>query len=287
LAILINERSLKGQFDDEDSFIESIKPLLQIIKLIKQFELVLLKNHTFFKSKVTLHSDFLQIVNSSNQRIRQDSSIRLIKSYLLDKPYWNDTQIHNCNTDSYTFNANDICNTSLAESYERYQVVLSFKHDDFLDTLLDVSKKNHSTLKIKNLLNKNLFLDYCLGMDVINIFDYCKEKFKDSNLNFELLEDKFGFNILDANQENEFMNSFNMFSKMTWDNITNSDGLEYKKYKKPKKMKIKGWFRKGKYLNTDIYKFRTTQGYRCFGYRDGNTFYILRFEIDHTISDNG
>lgn len=286
MAILINELSLNGQFYDEDSFIESIKPLLQIIKLIKQFELVLLKNYTFINSKVTLHSDFLQIVNSSNQRIRQNSSIRLIKSYLLDKPYWNDTQIHNCSADSYTFNANDICNTSLAESYERYQVVLSFKHNDFLDTFLDV-KKNHTTLKINNLLNKNLFLDYFLGMNEINIFDYCKEKFKDSNLNFELLEDEFGFNILDANQKNEFINSFNIFSNMTWDNITNSDGLEYKKYKKPKRITTKGWFRKGKYKDTHIYKFRTTQGYRCFGYRERDTFYILRFEIDHSISNNG
>ena len=73
---------------------------------------------------------------------------------------------------------------------------------------------------------------------------------------------------------------------MSWDNIMSSDGLEYKKYNKPNKRK-KGWFREGTYKNTDIYKFRVTQEYRCFGYRTGDEFFVLRFEIDHSISDNG
>ena len=286
MAILINELSLKGQFIDEDSFIDSLKPLLQIIKLIKQLELTLLKNYTFVNSKVTLHSNFLQIVNSSNQKIKQNTSIRLLKSYLLSKPYWNDTQIHNCNTDNYTFNTNNICNTSLAESSQRDKVVISFKHKNFLDKLLDI-EKNNSILKICNISDKNLFLDYLLSINEINILIFCKEKFKTTNLNFDLLEDGYGFDILDDNQKNEFINSFNMFSSMTWNNISNSDGLEYKKYNKPKKKKLKAWFRKGIYKNTDIYKFRTTQGYRCFGYREEDIFNILRFEIDHSISDNG
>ncbi|MEA1956038.1 MAG: hypothetical protein U9N02_06050, partial [Campylobacterota bacterium] len=66
-----------------------------------------------------------------------------------------------------------------------------------------------------------------------------------------------------------------------------SDGLEYKQYNKPKKLKTKGWFRNGLYKNIDIYKFRVTQEYRCFGFRKDNRFYVLRFEINHEISNNG
>ena len=286
MDILINELSLDGQFIDENSFIDSLEPLLQIIKLIKQFDLMLLKNHTFSNSKVTISNSFLQVITSSNQKIRQNNSIRLIKSYLLSKPYWNDTKVHSCNTDSYTFDTNNICNTSLAESSQRDKIVISFKHNGFLDKLLDI-EKNSSILKIYNISDKKLFLDYLLNIHKIDILNYCKEKFKKTNLDFNLLQDGYGFDILNSNQKNEFVNSFNMFSDMSWVDISNSDGLEYKKYNKPKKKKLKAWFREGIYKDTDIYKFRTTQGYRCFGYREENIFYILRFEIDHSISDNG
>ncbi|RLA70977.1 MAG: hypothetical protein DRG24_06135 [Epsilonproteobacteria bacterium] len=71
---------------------------------------------------------------------------------------------------------------------------------------------------------------------------------------------------------------------MSWDDIKNSDGLEYKQYKPNKK---DDWFRKTIYSSKDIYKFRITQKYRCFGYRDMDKFFILRFEIDHKKSDKG
>ncbi len=71
---------------------------------------------------------------------------------------------------------------------------------------------------------------------------------------------------------------------MTWKDILLSDGLEYKQYKPNRK---NDWFRDNKYSKIDIYKFRVTQKYRCFGYRKGDVFHILRFEVDHKISDKG
>lgn len=283
MDILINELSLDGQFTNENDFLNSLEKILPIIKIIENLEFLLFKNNLFFNSNITSTKKFSDIAYLRDDRVRK------VKSFLVKlsttPPYWNDTQIHNC-SDKYFYNAKDVCDTSLAETYERDKIVLSFTHFNFLTEWLSVQKNDLSS-NIYNIIDKNIFLDYLLSMKEIDILDYCKEKFKNTNLDFSLLENDFGFNTLNNNQINEFTTSFIMFSTMTWDNISNSDGLEYKKYKKPKKIQTKGWFRKGEYMNTDIYKFRTTQGYRCFGYRDGNVFYILRFELDHSISDNG
>lgn len=278
----MNELSLDGQFKDVDSFLDDLNNLLPIIKIIENLEFTLFKNNLFFDSAITSKKKLKDIMYLRDDRIRK------IKSFLVklstNPPYWNDTQEHNC-SDTYLYNSINICETSLAETCERDKVILSFNHSDFLNPSLDV-QKNTIDLSIYNILDKNHFLDYIYRVNEINILTYCNEKFKKTNLDFSLLENDYGFDILDANQKNEFLISFKMFTNMTWENINASDGLEYKKYNKPSKKK-KGWFREGVYKDTDIYKFRTTQGYRCFGYRKENTFYILRFEIDHSISDNG
>ena len=63
------------------------------------------------------------------------------------------------------------------------------------------------------------------------------------------------------------------------------DGLEYKKYTPAEKKK--NWFLGRKYSGKTIMKFRFSGAMRCFGYRKGDRFRVLRLERDHTISDNG
>ncbi|CAC9627344.1 hypothetical protein [uncultured Gammaproteobacteria bacterium] len=108
---------------------------------------------------------------------------------------------------------------------------------------------------------------------------FCKNK-SWSNLNFDQLEEKFGFNLLDSIQTNEFINSFNTFDSMNWSDIEQSIGLEYKPY-------TGDWFNNSGHKGKVIKKFRVSKKYRCFGYREVNIFYVLRFEIDHKISDKG
>ncbi len=124
---------------------------------------------------------------------------------------------------------------------------------------------------------------YLESLDVEPL-EYCLRKFKNSNLNFSLLEDTYGFNILNPLQQKEFLSTFNKFSQMSWNDIVksaaNRKGLKYKQYDG-------NWFENTQYSDMNIFKFRTSQKCRCFGYRDGDVFYVLRFEIDHSISDNG
>ncbi|KPV58169.1 hypothetical protein QJ48_18180 [Paenibacillus sp. A3] len=81
------------------------------------------------------------------------------------------------------------------------------------------------------------------------------------------------------------MSSFEFFVELSWDDIGRSDGLQYKPYSPSSKHN--DWFRNSPYTGKDIYKFRTSQKYRCFGFRENEVFFVLRFERDHEYSDNG
>lgn len=282
MDVLINELSLDGQYRDTNEFLDNLESMLVSIKLLEYLDINLLKNYTFFSSQITDNYIFLDIVKSKDNRIRK------IKSFLLklssNPPYWNDDKTHSCD-DEYLYLDKNLCDTSLAESSQRDKIILSFMHDDYIDEKFKI-QKNKDNIDIYNIVKNDNFLDYLLFINEITPLNFCLHKYKYKNLNFSLLENDFGFEILNASQTREYLKSFDEFSNMSWIDIQQSDGLEYKKYNKPKS-KIKGWFRKGAYSNTEIYKFRITQEYRCFGYREHDIFYVLRFEIDHKISDKG
>jgi len=281
MKVLLNELSLTGQFKDEDEFFNNFDSVLEIIKLLDILNFSIAKEYMFFDVAITSQyklGDFLRLRTDRAKRMK-----RFLAKLAQNPPFWNEIQKHDCSNNSYIFNEVDICNTSLAESCEQDKIVLSFFHSDFLNNSLLV-QKNSDDVDIYNLLDKNDFIDYLLSISKIELIHYCRLNFKDSNLNFSLLEDDYGFDILDASQKKEFLNTFNKFSQMSWNDILKSSaytkGLNYKLYNGD-------WFKNTEYSQKNIFKFRTSQKYRCFGYREGNIFFVLRFEIDHEISNNG
>jgi hypothetical protein len=273
VEVLLNELSLTGQFKDENDFFDNFDSVLEMIKLLDVLMFSLSKEYMFFDASITSKyklSDFLRLRTDRAKRMK-----RFLVKLAHNPPFWNEIQKHNCANDSYIFNGIDICNTSLAESCERDKIVLSFLHNDFLNDNISV-QKNMINTDIYNLVDRNRFLEHLLLSDEIEAFVYCKLKFKNSNLNFSKLENEYGFDLLlNKQQVNEFIDSFKQFSAMSWYDIVRSDGLQYKRYNGTE-FKIE-----------NIYKFRVTQKYRCFGYREKDEFFVLRFEIDHKMSDNG
>lgn len=269
----MNELSLTGQFKDEDDFFNHFDSILEIIKLIELLKFSIAKEYMFFDVAITYKyklGDFLRLRTDRAKRMK-----RFLAKLAQNPPYWNDIQKHDCSDNSYIFKERDVCSTSLAESCERDKVILSFRHEEFLDTQIKV-EKNSDKIELYNLICKDGFLDFLLKSSIIEAKTYCQEKFKNSNLDFSLLKNKDGFGLLETTQQvDEFIDAFIEFSTMSWENIISSDGLQYKKYN-------------GKeFKNQNIYKFRITQKYRCFGYREDNIFFVLKFEIDHKMSDNG
>ena len=281
MEILLNELSLTGQFKDENDFFDNFDSVLEMIKLLDVLKFSLSKEYMFFNVDITLQyklSDFLKLRTDKAKRMK-----RFLAKLAQNPPFWNEIQKHNCANDSYMFNGIDICNSSLAESCERDKIILSFNHKNFLKNNLLVQKNSYN-IDIYNFIDKNHFLEYLLSTSNIEPLNYCQLKFKDSNLNFSKIEEKYGFDILNTPQQKEFLGTFDIFSQTSWEDIIASGaknkGLIYKQYDGD-------WFKNTSYSTKNIFKFRTTKKYRCFGYRENDEFFVLRFEIDHKISDNG
>ena len=69
-----------------------------------------------------------------------------------------------------------------------------------------------------------------------------------------------------------------------WIAIATDKGLDYKTYNKNKKSKR---YFSDEQWKKGIKKFRITQRNRCFGYVNNGIFYVLRFDLDHELSDVG
>jgi hypothetical protein len=273
MEVLLNELSLTGQFKDENDFFNNFDSVLEIIKLLDILKFSIAKEYMFFDVAITSKyklGDFLRLRTDRAKRMK-----RFLAKLAQHPPFWNEIQKHDCTNDSYVLNGIDICNSSLAESCERDKTVVSFLLNDFSNENVSI-QKNMMNINIYNIVDRNNFLEHLFLIAEIEAFSYCKLKFKNSNLNFSKLENEYGFDLLSSKQQvDEFIDSFKQFSTMSWHDIMSSDGLQYKKYNGTE------------FKSENIYKFRVTQKYRCFGYREKDEFFVLRFETDHKMSDNG
>ena len=70
--------------------------------------------------------------------------------------------------------------------------------------------------------------------------------------------------------------AFRKFSELSWQQIFMDDALDYKEYHNKKHFKN---------IGEKIFKFRISQKYRCFGYVSDSVFFVLKFDLEHKLSD--
>ena len=92
------------------------------------------------------------------------------------------------------------------------------------------------------------------------------------------------FPLLTMRTKTSLLIYFKKFEESDWNAIATDNGLDYKTYNKNKKSK--------RYFSDDLWqksikKFKITQRNRCFSYVDNGVFYVLRFDLDHELSDVG
>ncbi len=158
MEILINELSLKGQYNSVDEFVSiALNPLISLLQEFDSSRDEILKKYDLYSRFVTPNDTLHDVFKGSYSRTCDE--IRRVKSKLsalLDNPYWQDSQKH-ASVDSYIFNGSVITDSSLAESCERDKVVISFICDGYGYTKLDV-EKNTTTITVDNLFTKG---HYC------------------------------------------------------------------------------------------------------------------------------
>lgn len=285
MEIILNELSVEEKFIDLNHFLTQLKEIIEIYRLGLE-TVQILKPSNLYQIKLFDSVTFQDIL--TNRTYAMDDAVRRYKSIIgnmiQNDPFWdidklhNDSDIYVCDYTSKEFDY------GIAEACERDKIILSFGCEDFIacDMVL-VEKNNSEELEVINVNSKDQLLQLLMESTEISPLLYCKEKFKNTNISFDKINEGYGFESVTPKDIKIFISAFEQFSKMSWEQIYNSPGFKYKAYQPSGD----SWFKDTPYENETIDKFRVTRKFRCFGYREGDIFYALRFEIDHNISDNG
>ena len=278
MELLINELSLKGQFNSIEEFINiALPPLLSVLKDTDSSRDLLYKKYDFYSSLVTPQNTLHDVVVGPISR--QYDEIRKFKTQLVglfENPFWEDSPKHSFN-DSYYFLENKITGSSLAEACERDKIAISFICNEFNNNTLDVIKEKN-TITVDNLFEKEHCLEVFKQRNFISFEHYCKSKFHESKLDFSQLYVKDGFDLIGKDDEELFYDGFRKFDELTWSQINVDDSLDFKEFNN------KNYFKE---IEGKIHKFRISKKYRCFGYVKNGKFHALLFDLNHKLSDKG
>lgn len=287
MEILINELSLHGQFKDTEEFIAtSFNNFMRLYSFLENYNIHPLKNYNFYHVNITPNQTFHDLLTTKNTN-RISDEVRQFKKLAekcISEPYWESNRQHDL-FDNFTWNNQNITGTALAESYIRSASLISFDPSKFATNEIEI-KKNNEPKNILNFYNSISIALFLFQQNKITFYQYCIVNFKNSKLDFSKVNQEKSFNLItDKNDENEFLNSFTLFTDMDWKEILaqggkgkNKVGLAFEKYHD------QNYFDKYN-IPSDIYKFRCSQKYRAFGYRVGDVFHILEFDLKHRLSD--
>lgn len=284
MDFLLNEKSLDGQFDDEQQFLKSLKPVIKSIELIQKCpDLKIYKTENFFKCNITKDKILcdLRLNGVSDELLSFKLSLDKV---LYRKPYWDRDPVHDI-SQSFIWNEEDVSGTSLAEAAVTDSALLSFDLDKFKDRMLQIKNKEKE-YEVHSIHTPKYLIEQYNDIVSVDTKTMLVISYEGTRIDCSTMEDKYGVSILQKDELDEFISTLNKFVKHdSWESIGRDDGLEYKKYS-PSSEKD-NWFSGSKYKGKTIMKFRFSSVLRCYGYRKGDRFRVLRLERDHKISDKG
>ena len=279
MEVLINELSLHGQFENEDHFVEEgAIPFVSAFKELNKERDTVYKKYDLYSYKITPNLSLHNFLTAQGSRLSDVTRKlkSLLSGFILDEPYWENNRKHSSDH-TYLLDEKDIVGSSLAEACERDKIVISFNSEKFNREKVSIYKDSSVEVTLDNLFDKGHCNEVNWERDNIGIDEYCVTRFKGDKLDFSHIDSKLGFELLKKEDEELFIGAFKKFTELSWLKIPVDDGLDYKPYTDNEKV--------FKYVRHKIHKFRVTQKYRCFGYTVDGVFYVLRFDLEHKLSD--
>ncbi len=286
MNIIINELSLNSQFESCESFYISLQEnTLKILKIIETENINLLKTYNLFQAKITEEKTLYDALVSRDDRVTRFKS--LLHRVVLSEPYWEIDQLHDSNL-SYFHLGKLVTGTGLAEAYARECPVVSFVNGNFLDELEVVQNESKKIANVQTPESMNSYLRTIFKKT--DLVKFCMLCFDRDKLSFEKIQPEYGFEQLEQAEIEVVLSYFAKFCSLDWTTILKSNKpLFYKKYQPSSK--DEDWFSNSEHADKDIDKFRLgyTHQYalRGYGFRSKDTFYLLRIEKGHDVSDKG
>lgn len=280
----LNETSLIGQYESVDDFIRSNRALMECIHLVKEHGATIYKKSNFYDAKITNDENLYCLSKYRSNEGEINDLLRKFK-YLLElacnNPYWDYEGI--VDDSECLVDGNDCTGTVIAAAAASEGALFSFSSSDYTDKCLNALYNGHKTL-VYSIFSPYMHSEYLMISSALTMDEIIKHRYKGTKLDFSKLDTKYGFSEFESYEIKDCISTFDRFIKMEWDQIYQDHSLCYKDYQAPRS---KNWFAGSEFSSKEIIKFRCVNPKRCYGYRDGDTFYALRMERDHSISDNG
>lgn len=284
MDFLLNEKSLYGQFQSIEDFLDTLPANLRCFDLVKaQAEGQIWKISDFYKCQVTR-----EIKVGELQRYQMTDALLKLR-LVLDKeirtePYWDLTPHHDYG-DAYWMGDEDVSATAIAEAAERGTGVLSFDSPAYSDQELIV-KRGENRFRVGSVYRPRYLVEHFAEQMGLDGDECLKARYEGTRIDCTLLETEYGTRILEHKEYNLLIDTLDKFvNHESWESIGLDDGLEYKKYSPPSNRD--NWFFNTPYRDKTIMKFRFSKKMRCYGFRKGERFRLLRLERDHKESDKG
>lgn len=294
MEYILNELSLCGQYENGEQFaIKGMTPLLGVLRVLSSFGVNdILKKSSFFNSEV---ADGLKLFELTQSRM--SPAVLAVCSQLSRmqrEPYWDSKSAQESGkcyflqrkVDENTMEEEDVTGTGVAEVYARGGCLISFLEDGYEEEYEKVrceDEQEYPKTAITNLHDQDETEKFLFESGCIDYQGYIKSCFC-KKLQYDELSDHHGLNLISKVNFSQFFKSFKDFEDYSWQQIITSDGFDYKEFTKNRN--TKDYFTPDQWAK-GIHKFRISQEIRCFGYREGDNFHLLRIDLDHILSDKG
>lgn len=272
---------MTGQYATQEECIrKGIFPMIEILREIEHSSSTLYKTYSLYTCKATNKGDTLHdiLINSRTRSRDEVRRFKLLLSKIFAEPYWEDAPKHS-RTDLYMMGSTPVSGTSLAEACERDKLILSFVHEEFCSGNIEVLKNKVTSIFLVSFSQREEYIEMLRVRGIISFQTYVNFVYQDSKLNFSSIDGHNGFNLIAEEDETLFLDAFRKFNQLSWAEIYQSDGLDYKEYTNTQKETISIFHSK------KIHKFRISQKYRCFGEVINGVFHVLMFDLTHKLSD--
>ena len=137
MIFYLNERSLHGQFESLDDFLESLRPVIKCLEIIHKIpDMKIYKIKNFYSCQITKEEKIKDLRGYEYS----DTLMRLQQSLdkeIYDDPYWDDEPKHNL-AEQFLWEGEDVTATSLAEAAVKNASLLSFRSEKFIDKVLKI-----------------------------------------------------------------------------------------------------------------------------------------------------
>ena len=279
MVLLLNEKSLDGQFASLEEFYKTLPEMSKNLKILQELNIRLYKHSSLYSRKITSSMSLFDLQNiKGNVNPLYRDQIRKWKSELASltnvPPFWNEEEQES--------------EDSIQEAARRNTDILSFKHPDYDDVMLTIAL-HEKEIMLHSIVSTKYLLDVLKKQKAIDTLSYLRNRYTGKRLVLERLDTETqSVKFLQKDELDELMMGLERFETAeSWTSICGDSFFNYKAYQPP--LKKKSYFFNTSFEDKKIDKFRCGQHsqIRCFGYREGEQFYVIMIERDHSVSDTG